>query len=63
MWGFLCIYHTTILGVLQRSERERELELDRVSKTVVGDTIYYMEAENLTALNFARLCTPVFLVK
>jgi hypothetical protein len=40
-----------------------EKEQDRVGETVVGDTIYYMEAENFTALNVPRLCKLVFLVK
>jgi hypothetical protein len=44
-------------------EWQSERELDIVGKRVMGDTIYYMEAENFTALNNPRLCTYVFLVK
>jgi len=46
-----------------RGERERERELDSVGKRIEGGTIYYMEAENFTALNIPSLCPPLFLVK
>jgi hypothetical protein len=44
-------------------KRDRKRERDRLGKRVMGDTIYYMEAENFTALIIMELCTPVCLVK
>jgi hypothetical protein len=36
---------------------------DRKRERIMGDTIYYMEAGNFTALIIMELCTPVCLVK
>jgi len=40
-----------LLLTVRITVREREREREKLGKTEVGDTIYYMEAENFTALN------------